>query len=340
MNATRTSVRLARRGLAPLAALLGFGTLATAVLLAQPENLQPPAGGERPAAQPRPGKGVVNRPGMLDREVPSDPAALREFIHRRIERMQAALKDLDNNADAAEVGRRLFRDLRQSLNEGRDRASGPGGEDGPVQPNGEPRPNGRQGPDGGFEPRMGGGQPSMIGEPMVRLPEFERKAAMEVIRAERADLADRIEAVSRQPEVRDRVYDMLGARLKGLPELKRSDAESLGLRLDEIRGLMDIMAVTADYARHRHSGADESTLQPLRDRLRAATAEQFDLRIKVQQRSVEKLLSHSEKLRSDLDRLRNDRDRIIDEKTQQILRLADRPRGKGPGNTPPQQPPK
>lgn len=293
--------------------------LTASLLLAQPE--QPGPGGQ--PGQPGPqnkGPGRMNeRQERMGEQFPADPAALRVFLERRaeaarrqVERFESALRDLESGKDATEVRRGLVqRELRErGEGEGPDAgARGPGGAGGPGGPGERGQP-----------PAAG-----PLGEPMVRLPEHERAASMEVVRLERPELAERIERMAALPEVRERIYEVLGTRLRGLAELKRSnDPEMLTLRLDEIKGVMDIIRHSTEYGRAKRAGEAEASLAATRDAIRASAAEQFDIRLKIQQRQVDQLIRRSERMRADLARLADERDRIIDEKTAQLLRLAER----------------
>lgn len=325
--------------------MLAFGS---AALFGQPDRPGQPPG------ETQPGKG--QRPER-DQAIPSDPAMLRQFIQRRLEatrrqaeRLETALKDLESGSDPAEVRRFLLREARPGGGQGN-----PG--EGPMRdaPEDGPGNQGQPGGDRPGNPQAGGpgaggrqGPATILGEPMVRLNEHERAMAMEIIRGERPDLAERIESSARMPDVRERIYDILGFSLRGLADDKRRDPAVVPLRLDEISSLLEIMRVSGDYARQKRAGGSDDALQPLRDRLRAAAAEQFDTRLKIQQRQVERLGHEAEKMKANLARLAAERDRIVDEKTQQMLRLAeripDRGRpGKGLGGSPgspPPQPPK
>ncbi|MBL8991511.1 MAG: hypothetical protein JNJ48_08035 [Phycisphaerae bacterium] len=293
------------------AGVMAAVTLTASLLWAQPEQSPP---GSQPI---QPGKGpgrTMDRPERMGEQFPADPAALRAFLERRaeasrrqVERFESALRDLESGKDATEVRRGLLQREMRERGEGEGPDAAPGGPAGGPGNRGQPQATGP------------------LGEPMVRLPEHERAASMDVVRGERPDLADRIERMAAQPEVRERIYEVLGTRLRGLAELKRSnDPEMLTLRLDEIKGVMDIIRLSTEYGRAKRAGDAEAGLTQIRDAIRASAAEQFDIRLKIQQRQVEQLIRRSERMRADLGRLADERDRIIDEKTAQLLRVAER----------------
>lgn len=303
-----------------IASLAVLAVAGVSILAAQPGGgaagaFQPPSG-ERDAG-PRRGN-----------DLPTDGKALRAFLNRRnenlrrqVERNEAALKRLDDGADAEAVRAELLREWRERP-----------GDEAAAPPAPAPGAKGDR-PDSRKDNRSG---QSVLGEPMVRLNHAERESAMSVIRDERPALAAAIEAVARTPEVGERVYDLIGFRLRGLAEVRR-DREMLSLRLNEIAGLLDVMRHTADYSREKRAGAADATLGEIRAKLRAAAAEQFDVRLKIQQRSVDQLLERSEKMKAGLARLAESREKVIDEKTAQLIRLAERTppaRGKSGENSP------
>lgn len=300
----------------------GALALAGASLFAQPEvQPQREPDGNTPARKTQPDRNNRQRPALSN-----DPAEFRKYLQRRVDanrRMQLkfeeAMTQLEKGADPAEIRR----SLEQAAADNLAGFAPEGGNQRPDMegPGGPPPGTGMgQGPDG-FGP---GGQPSGQRPQNAQnapLSPDERDQLRELLRHNRPELLKQLEAMApRDPAARDRLVSGLGSRYRDLLTLQKRDKAAFEFRLDELKNTADVMQATREVYEARKAGAgDSAALDKARISLRAAIAEQFDLKIKSLQRQLDQFKQRSERLQKEVTDQKERRDKIIDEHVAKIM---------------------
>lgn len=313
-----------------------------ASVLAQPAGEpmnQPPQGDgpgmrERgPNAGPGPGQGGMREP------MPTDPALLREFLSRRLgelERSQARMRDALAALDRKEDPEQIVKNLREGMREGlRDnlrprRQDGPGGPEGPGADRGPDR-----GPDGDKREASAPSPMSEIMPPIgggPRLSPDERQRVRDFIAQHKPEINARIdELAGKNPEMADRLTDGLGARLKGLRDLRERDPEEFDLRVEELKNSLEILQHGRAVVEGQRAKKPDAEIAASKSLLRGIMDKQFDVRAALQVRQIDMLRKRLDKLQAELDTAKSNRDKTIDEKMAQFLSAMERGPGKGRG---------
>ncbi|MGH7132286.1 MAG: hypothetical protein ACREJO_10115 [Phycisphaerales bacterium] len=324
----------------------GALALAGASLFAQPEaqpQREPDAA--NPARKAQPDRNNRPRPALSN-----DPAEFRKYLQRRAEasrRMQQkldeAMAQLDKGADPAEIRRSLEQAAAENLAglapEGGGQRPGMEGPGGPPSGQGMGGP----GPDG---PAPGAGGPPNQQRPQnaqnAPLSPDEREQLRNLLRENRPELLKQLEAMApRDPAARDRLVSGLG-RFRDLLTLQKRDKTAFEFRLDELKNTTDVMQATREVYEAKKAGANDSAaLDKARVSLRAAIAEQFDLKIRSLQRQLDQFKQRSERLQKEVTDQKERRERIIDEHVAKIMNGPGDPRRKPEGGNkqPPPNPP-
>ena len=320
----------------------GALALVGASLFAQPESQpQREPDAANPARKSQPDRNNRSRPALSN-----DPAEFRKYLQRRVDanrRMQQkldeAMAQLDKGADPAEVRRALEQAAAENPTgfgpEGggqRPGMEGPGGAAmgpgpdgaGPVNPPNGPRPQNAQN---------------------APLSPDERDQLRELLRQHRPELLKQLEAIApRNPDARDRLVSGLGARYRDLLTLQKRDKAAFEFRLDELQNAADVMQANREVLEARKAGGNDSAaLDKARATLRAAIAEQFDLKIRSLQRQLDQFKQRSERLQKEVAEQKERRDKIIDEHVSKIMNgpgdQRRKPEGAGGNKQPPPPPP-
>lgn len=324
--------------------------LAPAALMAQPMGDpmgQPPGDGpgmrERGPGGPGGGQGGAREP------MPTDPAALREFISRRLgelEKNQARLREALAALDRKDDPEQIVKNLREGMREGLRDNLRPRRQDGPGGPGGPEGPGADRGPDRGADRGPDGdkreaGAPSPMSEIMPpigggpRLSADERQRVREFIAQHKPDINAKIdELAGKNPEMADRLTDGLGARLKGLRDLRERDPEEFDLRVEELKNSLEILQHGRAVVEGQRAKKPDTEIAASKSLLRGIMDKQFDVRAALQVRQIDTLRKRLDKLQAELDTAKSNRDKTIDEKMAQFLSAMERGPGKGPGRGP------
>lgn len=262
--------------------------------------------------QPREDPGPESRRPMRDHPnerqgPPSDGPGLKVLLHRRLDelerqshRAREAIERLDKGEDPATIAREIWR----------------GGRLLPA--------------DDGGRPTQERGNESMGPE--------QREEMLALIREHMPLLHRRMEDVQRrEPVLAGRLLRVLGPRIREAMTVRKSDPELFKLKLTEIQsGGMVIEAVRAYRATLRNadnpSAADR--LAEATSDLKAALQAQFDAKVAVQAREIDRLALRLEGMKKDLTEKRARREAEIEETFDQVRQ---EPRqGKGPPPRPPE----
>lgn len=233
---------------------------------------------------------------------PADPKVMRERLVRWLEgvrrleaRLDRAIADLDKGADPARIRRDLEGDIR----------AGQAALMAMLPPDELAAPGERE--------REGGSARRMTAD--------ERERVRELIRGARPDILAKLEKLAGEDrELADRVLQGLGGRIRGLIEAHDRDPEMFAFRLEELDGLLGVMAVTREARQAERDGVSEAARAQIHERLRAAMAAQFDVRLRLQERQLADIRRRAEMMERETERLRASKDRVVEEKTRDALR--------------------
>jgi hypothetical protein len=242
---------------------------------------------------------------------PRDPEAAKDLLRRRMEEIRGRLDMLEGALDRIEKGEPVadvMRDAEPALR-------GPGRGEGP-----------RRGPDGGPDGRPDGG-PDDLGPPdrprSRNVTPEDRDRAMTFIREHMPELARRLDRLREiSPEAADRAVMRLGPRLREAQAMRAKDPERFDLRVREIEGGFIVMDSAREYRQLKIAAEQDPTKQsevePARDKLREALANQFDLRLANQRMEVEAIKKRLKALEDDLATKEKDRESMIDSMLEKI----------------------
>lgn len=210
---------------------------------------------------------------------------------------------------------------------GRDRPEGPdrGGSDGPRRPDGGPGGPGA-GPGGKGGPGPERPLADLAGEfglgPAKPLSTEERIEIRGLLDREHPELAKLVDSIAGKSELlADRTIDGLGARLRDLRDLREKDRPMFDLRVEEVRGALELMRAARMFADASRAGKPDE-IQAAEAELRERMSKQFDQRSKIQQHQIDQLDKRVARMRNDLDGVRTKREQVIDEKVAALKRGA------------------
>lgn len=248
----------------------------------------------QPPAQP----GATPPEARTDKPEKSFRALLERRIDEGRERLNAfedALRRIDAGEDPAKV--------RESLEN-----SAPGGRRMlgsrpflPERVGEEPRPQG--------EP---GGPP-----PNAPLTPEERERALGFLEQHLPRVADKMRDLSKSnPATLDRLLMRMRPKLLDLGNAMKYDHELFELKVRELQAAMQVM----EAAKALREAATEADRPALRQSLRDAVAEHFDIQLKVSEREAAKLAERIESLRNEIADRKARRDAFIDRELEATLR--------------------
>lgn len=282
-------------GLAAGAAMAAAITLLPAVGAAQPAPDQPPQGRSQEGKPP------------LDRE------ALKARLQRRLEesrksqeRLEAAIKRLDEGASPDDVRTEMEGDIRGGRGGGPQAMRGNGG--GPGRPDGEGR-GGRFGDRG-----RGPGE----GPPPAPVP--DRELVLEFLKNHPGPMATRLsEAIKNNPREADVMIGRLAPRVREF--MSERDPQTRDLRIEEFQLGPEIFAASRRLAEAMRAGPDDSRdgeVKEAESALREVLTRQFDVRLKLHTRELETLEKRLRELREEVDENVKGRDEKIEKRLRDI----------------------
>ncbi|MBL9002402.1 MAG: hypothetical protein JNK25_14830 [Phycisphaerae bacterium] len=306
---------------------LSFGALAVCLASGTAAAMQPER--SRPAGQP-PGRMEEGRRPHRENP-PQDEAGLRRMIQRRLEqlgreaqRLERAMKRLDDGVPPAEVAEEL----------GPPR-SGPEGEGDALG----------KGPERGLDR---GGPPDRPGERGAERPFVSREEREELIAALREHaplMARRMESArTDEPGQALRMLGRLAPRLRDAMAFRKSDPDMFRLKIKDIEaGGVVFDAMQTYHKALRDKQVDDAEVARALTDVRAALLAQFDARLAVQVREADNLARRLEGMRKDFAARREARDSevqgIIDRLMEGEELFRDRPpSGGGPPGEPRRRP--
>jgi hypothetical protein len=254
----------------------------------------------------------------------------RDRLQKGLDRVNDGIAALDRGEDPVNVRRSLEqagRELRLAW--GNLGMGGPGGP-GMGQRMG--------GPEGGPRPGEGPGGPGPGGEGPRRGPMTpeERDRLRAMLREHRPALVEKLDRLGKNDaKAVDRLLGAIAGRVSGLAESRDHDPDMFKLRGDELDNLVSVMDAASRLALSRRSGAPEAEAQKVRAELRGYMEQQFDIRVRIQERQLQDLKRRAERMQADIDSLKGDRDKFVQSKLDEVVKRAER----GESNPPPQPPP-
>lgn len=215
-----------------------------------------------------------------------------------------------------------------------------------------PNRSGRGGPDGPAGKGGGGGpgaerpMADLAGEfglgPARQLSAEERMEIRGLLDREHPELATLVDLIAGKSELlADRAIDGLGARLRDMRDLREKDRPLFDLRVEEVRGALELMRAARVFADASRAGKPDE-IQAGESDLRERMSKQFDQRAKIQQHQIDQLDKRVTRMRRDLDGVRTKREQVIDEKVTALKRGATKfldemnKRKGGPKGSPPE----
>jgi hypothetical protein len=279
--------------------------------IAQPP-LPPPPDDRQPQDNPPP----------LDQGQPGDTReALRERLTRRLEntkrvqqRLEQALKQLDEGAPADRVRGDLQRDARDQMAGEAARRNGMGGANRPPRHAedvgfgaGRPGPNP---PNGG--PVREGLPPHPAGRPL------DRERLLEMIEKNNPEFASRLRDLQRDnPGAADQMWKRLDPQLREL--LVEPDPDIQNVRIAELRNGW----ATLGKVRELHDAMRKGVAADVEEKtqaLRPLFAERYDLQVKLQQADIAKLEKRLQQLREESGRNASDgKDKFVQDRVNEML---------------------
>jgi hypothetical protein len=132
------------------------------------------------------------------------------------------------------------------------------------------------------------------------------------------EFAKRVDSVREvDPQAADRMILRLAPKIREALGFMKRDPEMFRLRLDEMKGGIDVLEAVRDYraaiSKPADSAGREEAVKRATERLRGVLGAQFDLRTRVMQRDIEVLAKRLEEMRADLEKRRGGRDAAIEE---------------------------
>ncbi len=291
---------LFRVSVAALCVMTGAGVLA---------SMTPGAARAQPPADP------PQRPEARETQTPRDPVfnperlrnrlrVLLEEGERRQERLRSALKELDEG--------KVPEDWRQLVR-------GPGG----LGP-GAGRP-GDDGPRPGLGPEGRPDGPEGDRPPPPRGPGDERRALIEAVRADRPELADRLDAFQRRnPVIAERMVYRLSGGVREALGARERDPALWRLRMDEMAGAVDIIDAGRKVLDLPEGSPERAEAQR---ELEAAVDRQFELKSALMQHDISQLTKRLERLNAELAKRTQNRAEAVkrwaEEIAEQLARLRE-----------------
>jgi hypothetical protein len=338
-----------------LAATLVASAIIVTPVLAQPED------GPPPRREP-----ITPQAALRALQNETDPQRAKKMLadmlaEARIlqEQLQAGLDRIEKGEPTRDVARDLL-DQRQTAREGiRERVADrigerlgdrmperPGDRDrprpdeqrrGPGGPNGHDGLDGPGGPDGARFTRPGG---------FAKLNAAEREQLMQDFRNDLPDVAADLELLRKtKVEMADMLFTRLGQRYFEAREARRIDPQLADLRLEDIRGSVDVMRKTRAYrdtlALPETDANRVAAIAQATTNLREAITRNFDQRLAVQTREADMLARRLEDLRTDIAKKGERKEQFVDNLLDRMklgLPPQDDDRPAGPGRDRPDRP--
>jgi hypothetical protein len=168
-----------------------------------------------------------------------------------------------------------------------------------------------------------------------RLSAEERQRVRAFINEHRPELMSKIDELSRQNgQAADRLIDGLGARIRGLDNIRQRDPEEFQMRVDEMTNALMILKAGRDVVEARRRGAPAEEIEASRATLRSVMDKQLDVRAALQRKQIESLRKRIEKMQEELNASSGNREAMIEDRMERFLKALERgPRGgpSGPG---------
>ncbi len=314
-----------------LAATLVASAIIVTPVLAQPED------GPPPRREP-----ITPQAALRALQNETDPQRAKKMLadmlaEARIlqEQLQAGLDRIEKGEPTRDVARDLL-DQRQTAREGiRERVADRMGDRGRPRPDDQRR--GPEGPDGPRFTRPGG---------FAKLNPAEREQLMADFRKDLPDVAADLELVRKtKVEMADMIFKRLGQRYFEAREARRIDPQLADLRLEDIRGSVDVMRKTRAYrdtvALPETDANRVAAIAQATTNLREAIARNFDQRLAVQTREADMLARRLEDLRIDIAKKGERKEQFVDNLLDRMklgLPPQDDDRPAGPGRDRPDRP--
>jgi hypothetical protein len=270
-----------------------------------------------PAGQEPPPPGAEARP-QETREALRDRLARRLENTKRVQqRLEQALKQLDEGTPVERVRDGLERDARDQFDAARRNGTGgprfvprrPGAEDAAPMPGAGPGPNGREGGPG--SPRPGG-----------RV--FDRDRLLDLIQKNNPDFAQHLRDLQHDnPQAADMMWKRLDPQLREL--LNEHDPDVQSLRIAELKnGWATLGKVRELHDAMRRGNASE--VEEKTGVLRGLFAERYDLQVRLQQSDIANLEKRLAQLREEATHNAADaKDKFVRERVEEMTaRVKDR----------------
>ncbi len=131
-----------------------------------------------------------------------------------------------------------------------------------------------------------------------------------------------IELRENNPERFARAMRRAAPRLKELATLREHDPEAFELRRRELQISREIFQLLRRVAGAAPDDLTADMLEDIQNRLEVLLAQQFEIRIQLGQRHIERLEERLEKLRAEINNRLERRDQLIDDRAAELLRKA------------------
>lgn len=268
------------------------------------------------------------RPPAPKQEAPRDEAQDREAMKARLERwlsetkqrqerIEAALKSLNQGASTDEVRQKMEPPMRGDRppngggGGGRSREGGPAW--GGPPPRGDQK-DGRPGPD----------------------PQAEREQVLGFIKQHNPEMYERItKALKENPEAGERVFGRLVPQIR--EALYERDPATRELRIAQITNGWEIFAAARQFGEATRKGADAADLAARTTAVKALLGKQFDIQLQLHEREIATLEQRLADLKKEVSDSQSNREKYINDRIEMMKRGPGRgPRSDEPGRKKPE----